>query len=339
MMARIGVVTSSAVSLRNVAHDIANALRKDGHDVHVFTRLLSVCDAKRMFEKCIIVTVFSPISIPPWFMLWRDLNKAGVPSKLYVTVEGIPKQHLIYDWLRRECRAVANSYFTKSMLEDSGIEVEDVVYHGIDLELVRRAKSLKPPIKRDADKVLFGFVANSQTRKGHDRLAQAIRLARDKVPEAKFYILTEPAAAMHYAGLDNTHVDTRFGTLPREQVLALIGSFDFYLSVTLSEGFGLPQLEAQAMGVPLIYLDYAPLNEVAEPKHNIQVPYQTVERIDVGHGILYTLHLYDPVELVKAIEAACQIRSDKVEYSRIRRAVSAHARKFDSKKLYARLAG
>ena len=338
-MAKVGIVTSKAVSLRNVAHDISDALRKNGHETHVFTQLLSVIDAKRMFEKCVVVTVFSPISVPSWFMLWRDLNKAGVPSKLYVTIEGEPKSHLIYDWIKRECRAVANSYFTKNILEENGIQVEDVVYHGIDFDLVKRAKQLNPPIKKNPDKVLFGFVANSQVRKGHDRLAQAIKHAKDRVPEAEFYILTEPAAARHYAGLENARVDTRFGAFSREQALALIGSFDFYLSVTLSEGFGLPALEAQAMGVPLIYLDYAPLNEVAEPKHNFAISYQSIEKIDVGHGILYTLHMYDPLELVEMIEAACQLRSDKKAYSKVKRAVSAHARKFDSAKLYPKLVG
>jgi len=338
-MAKVGVVTSKAVSLRNVAHDISEALRKSGHETHVFTQLPSVVDAKRMFEKCVVVTVFSPISIPSWFMLWRDLNKAGVPSKLYVTIEGEPKSHLIYDWLKRECRAVANSHFTKRVLEENGIQVEDVVYHGIDLDLVKRAKQLNPPIKKNSDKVLFGFVANAQTRKGHDRLAQAIRHAKERVPEAEFYVLTEPAAAKYYAGLENARVDTRFGAFSREQVLALIGSFDFYLGVTLSEGFGLPVLEAQAMGVPVIYLDYSPLNEIAEPKHNIPVPYQSVEKIDVGHGILYTLHTYDPLSLVEAIEAACQLYSDKRAYSKAKRAVSMHARKFDSAKLYPRLVG
>ena len=338
-MAKVGIVTSSAVSLVNVAHDISDALRKSGHETHVFTQLLSVIDAKRMFEKCVVVTVFSPISIPSWFMLWRDLNKAGIPSKLYVTVEGIPKPHLIYDWLKRECKAVANSYFTKNALEEQGILVEEVVYHGIDLELVKRAKHLNPPIRKNPDKVLFGFVANAQARKGHDRLAQAIKHAKERVPEAEFYILTEPAAAKHYAGLENARVDTRFGAFSREQVLALIGSFDFYLGVTLSEGFGLPVLEAQAMGVPVIYLDYAPLNEIAEPKHNIPVPYQSVDKIDVGHGILYTLHMYDPLSLVEAIEAACQLYSDKKAYSKAKRAVSAHARKFDSTKLYPKLVG
>lgn len=338
-MAKVGIVTSKAVSLKNVAHDIADALRKSGHETHVLIQLPSVIDAKRMFEKCVVVTVFSPISIPSWFMLWRDLNKAGVPSKLYVTIEGEPKSHLIYDWLKRECRAVANSYFTKGVLEENGILVEDVVYHGIDLDLVKRAKQLNPPIKKSPDKVLFGFVANAQVRKGHDKLAQAIKYARDRVPEAEFYILTEPAAAKYYAGLENARVDTRFGSFSREQVLALIGSFDFYLGVTLSEGFGLPVLEAQAMGVPVIYLDYAPLNEIAEPKHGIPVPYQSVEKIDVGHGILYTLHMYDPLSLVEAIEAACQLRSDKKAYSKAKSAASSHARKFDSAKLYPRLVG
>ena len=338
-MAKVGIVTSRAVSLKNVAHDIADALRRNGHEVHVFTQILSVVDARRMFEKCVIITVFSPISVPSWFMLWRDLNKSGVPSKLYVTIEGEPKPHLIYDWLKRDCRVVANSYYTKNVLEESGIMVEDVVHHGIDLDLIKRAKELKPPIRKNSDKVLFGFVANAQVRKGHNKLAQAIKHVKDKVPEAEFYILTEPAAARHYAGLENAHVDTRFGKFSREQVLALIGAFDFYLGVTLSEGFGLPVLEAQAMGVPVIYVDYAPLNEIVEPKHNFAISYQSVEKIDVGHGIYYTLHMYDPLELVSMIETACQLRQDKRAYLKTKRAVSQHARKFNSIKLYPRLVG
>jgi len=325
--------------LRNVAADIAKALRKVGHEVHVIPQLLSAIDAKRMFERCILVTVFSPITISSWFMVWRDLNKWGVPSKLYVTVEGEPKSHLIYGWLKRECEVVANSYFTRDMIEGQGVRVVDVVHHGIDLEAVKRARQLSRPIGKGRGKVLFGFVANSQPRKGHDRLAKVIKLAAEQVPNAEFYILTEPAAAKHYSGLENARVDPRFGNFSRERVLSMIGCFDFYLGVTLSEGFGLPVLEAQAMGVPVVYLDYAPLNEIVEGRHNIPVVYDSVTRFDCGHGILYTLHLYKPEGLLRAIEAACELHADKKKYSAAKRAVARHARKFDILKLYPRLVG
>jgi len=333
-MVRVGVISSTATSLKNVAQDIATALRHYGHNPNVITRLISPIDGKLMFDKSIIITVFSPISIPSWFTLWQSLNSYKVPSKLYVTVEGEPKQHLVYDWIKRDGEFIANSYFTKAMLEQQDIRVADVVYHGIDMALINKAKTLNPPINKPSGKVLFGFVANDQVRKGHDKLAQVIQLAKEKVPEAHFYVLTQPSAARYYAGLENVHVNTSFGTLAREQVLSIIGAFDFYLSVSLSEGFCLPQIEAQAMGVPVLYLDYAPLNETVDPKNNIPIPYKTIDKIDIGHGILYTLHLYDPLEVIEAIKKAVQLRSDKKAYSAMKRSVTTHARKFDILQVY-----
>ena len=59
-------------------------------------------------------------------------------------------------------------------------------------------------------------------------------------------------------------IDTEFhARLGRDDVVALYRSCDVVMFASTYEGFGLPILEAQAVGRPLITSDLPPMNEVA----------------------------------------------------------------------------
>ena len=50
--------------------------------------------------------------------------------------------------------------------------------------------------------------------------------------------------------------------MSKHELYRLIGSSDFYIHVSLSDAFGLPIIEAMAVGTPVIALNASPWNEI-----------------------------------------------------------------------------
>ena len=143
---------------------------------------------------------------------------------------------------------------------------------------------------------------------------------------------------MHYTGIEGVYVDTNFGKRSKAEVLGLISAFDFYIQPSLAEGFGLPVLEAMAVGVPVIHLAYEPLTEFSIPEANLWVPYKQVVYNSFGEGIDYELHLYDSKDFGSVIlDAIDMIKNRKSEYEDRKNRARETAKKYDIMKLYPKL--
>ena len=333
-----GVVTSYATSLTVVGKDIEYAINKLGHEAKFYDRPIQWYDAKKEFDRGIIFIPFDPIYAPSWFLLQRDYSLHGIPSVTYVTVEGEPKKWLVRDWIKRDCTFIANSNFTKRMLARIGIDVIDLIPHGINLEFLRSIKPDKKKLKRELNaKIIFGTVASNLPRKGLDSLATVARKLSETLPDAKFYVLTTFQGALNFAGLKNVYVSKQFGKLSREEVLSLIGSFDFYICSSYAEGFGLPLLEAEAFGIPVIYPSYEPLTEITHPTANLPVKIEAEDYVDQEQGILYLIHKYNPDDMAEQVEKAYEIYTCKPEkYEKMSNQVKEFAKKFDCVKTYSK---
>lgn len=339
-MVTIGLITSRATSLKVVAKDLERFFQSRGYDTFFHDWQMMWTDAMKNFDKAIIVMTFSPIGGGPWFLMCRDYNIHKLPTVLYATIEGEPNKRHIYDWVRRDCPVVANSRFTYKMLKRGDIEPLGYIYHGINYEDIEFAKQdiqfTKEHLKKKLGvKVLCGTISNPHRRKGLEELARAIQVVNKKSKDIGFYILTQKEGIGYFNGLEKVIVEDKLGMLAREEILALIGSFDFYVCPSLSEGFGLPVLEAQAMGVPVIHAKYEPLIEISNLDANFTFDYIDVVPYEYYDGIIYTLHMYDPIELGKKILEASQIyMENQEEYQKHSQAVKEFAKKFDIMNVY-----
>jgi len=341
-MVTYGVLTANATSLNVVAQDIVHAINKLGHDAKFYNRQIQWYEAKNIFQRGIVFIPFDPVYALLLFLLQKDYNDHGMPSVTYVTVEGLPLKTMISPWVRRDCIFIANSRFTARMLRRVDIEVSDIIYHGVNYDIINKAKPQanvrKQQLKKQLNaEVIFGTVASSLPRKGLDRLANAIKMVSDELKDAKFYILTTPAGRNRFIGMDNVHVSTNFGKLEREEVMALIGTFDYYICSSLCEGFGLPLLEAEAFGIPVIYPDYDPLNEITHPTANFPIKWAEEEYVRFMEGIDYLFRLYSPNDMAEQIEKAYETYTCKPEeYQKLSQQVKEFAKDFDSLKTYSK---
>jgi len=164
--------------------------------------------------------------------------------------------------------------------------------------------------------------------------AEALKALSEKDPSIKAVILTHKECAQYYEPLPNAIPLIDFGKLRDEDVWSIYHALDLYVQASLSEGFGLPVLEALAAGKLVVHPDYDPLSEITTPETSVRVPVTDIQfRRDVG-SIEFEHHYYDPNEMAEAILYAkdlLQKNRDEVESKCIER-----AKEFDYSKVYKR---
>jgi glycosyltransferase involved in cell wall biosynthesis len=178
---------------------------------------------------------------------------------------------LDYRGVRRAERLIAVSNTTKQDLVDH-LDIEpariDVVYHGVDREIYR------PSRRRLNGRPYVLFVGTEQPRKNFSRVLEAFaRLkshrSRKDIELVKIGGEGHPAglfrpgttASMKRLGLEN-HVRFK-GWVSEADLAAYYSGAICCVLPSLSEGFGLPVLEAMACGCPVVTTETTATGEVA----------------------------------------------------------------------------
>lgn len=150
----------------------------------------------------------------------------------------------------------------------------DYLYHGVD-------RAIFKPMDKQACRKEFGFpqdvpiigsvAMNFDFRKMIPVTMMAFKELLKTVPNAKLVLWTEPVAfwdleqwvvnlnirdSVYFSSYDKT-----WGA-SEDQMAKLYNCFDVYINTATSEGFGLPLLEAQACGVPIVCTDTPVLREI-----------------------------------------------------------------------------
>lgn len=202
----------------------------------------------------------------PWFPVDHD----PVPPKVLAALDG---SHLPLSYSR----------WAQEKLREAGVEnhyiphgIEPSIYKVIeDVEAVRQfRREIAGP---DCTHLTVMVAAN----KGYpDRKAFQVQLrawaafAKD-IPGAKLYMHTEPGT--RYGGVDLPALCQSIGIedqvlfpvpyknylgFPSEWLAMLYNAADVYLGAAMSEGFGIPIVEAQACGTPVIVTDFSAMPEL-----------------------------------------------------------------------------
>jgi glycosyltransferase involved in cell wall biosynthesis len=244
---------------------------------------------------------------PAFWLPWTPIDHDPVPRAVLRSLEGayMPLTYAKWGHEMLTAAGVPNTYIPHG-IEPGVFRVME------DVDAVRRfrAQSFGSP-----EHLTVMVAAN----KGFpDRKAFQVQMrawadfARDK-PGAKLYIHTEPTPM--YGGIDFAALTRALGIekrtlfpdryqyfkgLPAAQLAAIYNCADVLLGASMSEGFGIPLIEAQACGVPVVTTDFSAMpelvrwGEAVKPADRVWTPMNAWQAWPDAKGITAALNnLYD----------------------------------------------
>jgi glycosyltransferase involved in cell wall biosynthesis len=310
-----------AISLKTVASHIAKVAQYLGHEVEIRTSYEPASWVKRQANSVIIVMTGDPLAASPWILFAHDLSKADVKNVYYGVVEGRLNPHHVMEWMST-VKFVAPSQYVATKMKAVGLNVVDVIPHGIDftevdegIRAVPKAVEYMKKFGLDPSKHIIALtIANAHPRKGLAWLDKVAEIVAKFAKPIKFFIITEPEGLKYFRKHDNLVVSTDFGKLPRDLVLGLIKASHMVVIPSFSEGFGLPALEAMALGTPCVATELPPLKEFANCWF---VPYSQVSyfnRTPMGAGgIIFEQYIYEPEDFAAQILNVADLIVNKKE--------------------------
>lgn len=219
------------------------------------------------------------ILVDAWVMHPARLTRAN--AAMWVPVDHEPVPPAVLEAVEASgCWPVAMSRFGERMLRDKGC---DPLYapHAVDTDVfapVPRSEA-REQLGLPQDRFIVGMVAANKgypSRKGYSQAVEAFSRFRERRTDAYLYLHTEPTAALH--GLDLTALllacdvpadaagmsDSYQQIVgpPADHIARLHNAFDVLLNPSVGEGFGIPIVEAQACGTPVIVTDHTAMNEL-----------------------------------------------------------------------------
>lgn len=197
----------------------------------------------------------------------------------WVPIDHSPVPEIVLTWLQRDnVTPIAMSQFGQRAMADMGID-SLYVPHAIDTKVFRPTETFKGPqgsmtgrefMGIDADKFVIGMVSANKgilpNRKAFPEAFLAASVFLADHPDAVLYCHTEAKGAM--GGIDLLALAAACGIkpgqlafpdpfvwrmgIPNEVLASVYSAMDVFLQPSMGEGFGIPAVEAQACGVPVI---------------------------------------------------------------------------------------
>jgi glycosyltransferase involved in cell wall biosynthesis len=201
---------------------------------------------------------------------------------------------------------VAMSEFGQKKMKEAGCQTPAYIPHGVDTNLYR-PHPMNPNIKDmmgGRNKFVIGIVAANRStydRKAWSENLKACAIFRKRHPEDTSVYAHTIANGVDF-GLDLNMMGSQFGLefivpdlwqmiegFPDFRMVELYNCFDVLLLASRGEGFGIPLIEAQACGVPVITTNFSTGPELVGPGwlvepqskyYDEQYSYQVIPSVD-----------------------------------------------------------
>lgn len=255
--------------------------------------------------------------IDVWVM--QDTAKKVAPALWlpWLPIDHDPVPQRVLDCLAGAHLPLTYSKWGHQMLTGAGVEnhyiphgVEPTVYRVLE-DRAKVAEFKRNVFGADCTHLAVMVAANKgyPDRKAFQVQIRAWAAFAKETPGAKLYIHTEPTTM--YGGLDLPELCKSLGILdrvlfpdryknflgmPAEYLALLYNAADVYLGATMSEGFGIPIVEAQACGTPVIVTDFSAMPELVRwgfaipPRDRIWTPQNSWQVWPDHEGITDALH-------------------------------------------------
>lgn len=228
----------------------------------------------------------------------EDFHKKVKRWVPYMPVDHQPVQRIVLDHIKGAWKVIPYAKFGERELIKAGVKNVSYIPHGVDVEV------FKPLDNRDQYKRMLGFnesdflcimvqanKGNSPSRKNFDGQLRAFAQFAKRHVDARLYMHSEPTAIWQGVNLpeliDNLsrfydvpdlaqriHFCDRYENMlgyPPEYLARAYNAADVCLMATMGEGFGIPTIEAQACGCPVIGTDATSTPELIAAGYKVRV--------------------------------------------------------------------
>jgi glycosyltransferase involved in cell wall biosynthesis len=223
----------------------------------------------------LVVTLMDVWILDP--KVWGRLNTA-----CWVPVDHDPCPEPVADFFRQSNAVpIAMSRFGETKLKEAGL---DPLYvpHGVDTNVFRpyEQADARELTKIPQDRFVVGVVAANKgnpSRKSFREILEAFKRFHDLHPDTVLFLHTEMSGRengenlwkmVRAFGLPTSAVEVTdqyrmdFDSVKPDVMAAIYSSFDVLLNPARGEGFGIPIIEAQACGIPVIVTDFSAMPEL-----------------------------------------------------------------------------
>lgn len=261
-----------------------------------------------------------------------------IPVASWVPVDHYPVPQAVADWCR-EHDAIAMSRFGHDRLEQAGI-ASTYIPHAIET-VFRRIDGAREALGWDPDAfVVLINAANKggNMRKSWSEMFGALALFMDKHPDVRLHLHTERIGAQSpdlgmLLDLWRIPVDRvswspqyqlKIGQIGPEEVAQLYSASDVLLATSKGEGFGIPVIEAQACGLPVIVSNWTAQPELVGGGWIADVQ----PDVDIAQGAFFCTPIISSIQA--KLELAYEARGD----TDIRQAAIAKAAEYDAATIF-----
>ena len=226
-------------------------------------------------------------------------------------IDSEPIPPLVLEKVSQAWHRIVWTEFAKREMDKAGLDYDYIPY-AVDTELFQPGdkKQAREIAHMPQDKFIVGMVAMNKgypPRKAFYQNIEAFKLLHDKHPDTMLYMHTLDGSRPNGEVVDLVAFCKSLGLKVGEDVVfaeqysyvigypdaamvTLYNCFDVHLLVSMGEGFGMPQLEAQACGVPVICGDWTTMPELlfsgwkvekkdATPLYTLQNSYQFIPHV------------------------------------------------------------
>ena len=271
----------------------------------------------------------------PWmFEKLPSLNRGPCKWIAYFPIDGYPLPEEWKKWVRAVDVPVVFSLFTRELVTEATGMAPPLIYHGVDTNVF--APMDQEQAKANAHvsgRFVVGVVARNQQRKNLPALVKAFaRFAADK-PEAILYLHTQVIGDFNMLELvrrfgvkDKTRVTEGLGTdrgVPDAMLATVYNAMDVFVLPTMAEGFGLPIIEAQACGTPVLATDFSACSELLpDPIQRLKVKETLIMRrnfeqavVDIDDIVAKLEYLYTHRDELRQLGERCHAFAQQFDWS------------------------